>query len=54
MIACEVFATVVNKSTTFAKTRTQGGFFCGGRPKMQILLQYTHVSTKGAYNEQDE
>ena len=31
MIAREVFVVVVNKSTTFTKTRTLGGFFYGGR-----------------------
>ena len=29
-IASEVFAGVVNKSTTFTKTRRLGGFFYGG------------------------
>ena len=43
MIAREVFVVVVNKSTTFTKTRTLGGFFYGGRHKIQIQLQQKQV-----------
>ena len=38
-IAFGVFASVVNKLTTFTKTRTLGGFFYGaGRHKIASML----------------
>jgi hypothetical protein len=38
-IVFRVFATVVNKITTFTKTRTLGGFFYGtGRHKIASVL----------------
>jgi hypothetical protein len=43
MIAAAGFVVVVNKSTTFTKTRTLGGFFYGGRHKIWIQLQYKQV-----------